>query len=261
MTIEEVKTKYPPFVGKNGSRFIDESGNQYGQLTVLYRSINCTKDNKAKWICQCSCGKICESTGKELRAGKIISCGCSKVKRLEKLNAVDLIGQRFGKLTVVQRTDQRTSHGRVLWSCKCDCGHEALVSTICLQTGSTKSCGCMNSYGEWLVEEVLKDLGIQYKKQYTFDDLYIQATRKSYLRFDFGVLYNNELQFLIEFDGEQHYTEYESWHVPFDNDNRKNQYCADHELKLLRIKYTDRNYNAIRIIIENFIKENKIQCN
>lgn len=48
MNIEEIKKQYPEFTGKAGCRFIDETGNKYGKLTVLYRSANNTKGNKAK---------------------------------------------------------------------------------------------------------------------------------------------------------------------------------------------------------------------
>ena len=176
----------------------------YGKLTVLYRSVNCTKDKKAKWICQCECGNICEATGKEMRASKIVSCGCSKIERLKTLHAVDLIGQKYGKLTVIRKTNERTATGKVIWECRCDCGNTKFTNTSSLQTGKTKSCGCLNSYGEYLIKQVLNDLGILYKEQYTFAELYTITNRKNYLRFDFGVV-NNEgnLQFLIEFDGEQ----------------------------------------------------------
>ena len=47
---------------------------------------------------------------------------------------VDLIGMRYGKLTVVERTDQREG-GYCLGRCRCDCGGEILVSTKRLKTG------------------------------------------------------------------------------------------------------------------------------
>jgi len=40
---------------------------------------------------------------------------------------LDLTGQRFGKLTVIEPTQQ---HGRLVWRCKCDCGR-LVVRSVC----------------------------------------------------------------------------------------------------------------------------------
>lgn len=56
--------------------------------------------------------------------------------------ALDLIGTRFGRLTVLERLDERTSSGKVQWRARCDCGNEIDVITRSLTSGNTKSCGC-----------------------------------------------------------------------------------------------------------------------
>lgn len=73
---------------------------------------------------------------------------------------IDLIGQRFGKLTVVQfdRVDFKCDRTRKrklnLWECKCDCGETVLVSSVALLSGNTKSCGCLKKeyYGKSAVD-------------------------------------------------------------------------------------------------------------
>jgi len=35
----------------------------------------------------------------------------------------DLIGQRFGRLVVLEKTDKRDKSGCFIWKCKCDCGN------------------------------------------------------------------------------------------------------------------------------------------
>lgn len=61
-------------------------------------------------------------------------------------NTVNITGQRFGHLVVIEPTDQRTlSNGYVIWRCKCDCGNICYCSTNKLNTGCTKSCGCKSS--------------------------------------------------------------------------------------------------------------------
>lgn len=54
----------------------------------------------------------------------------------------DLIGKRFGKLTVIEKLDY-TYQGNKMWKCKCDCGKEFDVSTARLtrKNKSVKSCG------------------------------------------------------------------------------------------------------------------------
>lgn len=58
---------------------------------------------------------------------------------------MDLTGQRFGRLTVVEMADMHiTPKGRnvYMWKCRCDCGNRTIVSTSSLRSGNTKSCGC-----------------------------------------------------------------------------------------------------------------------
>ena len=57
------------------------------------------------------------------------------------MQLVDLRDQRFGRLAVEQRTDQRNC-GKIVWRCRCTCGREALVTTGNLRSGNTTSCGC-----------------------------------------------------------------------------------------------------------------------
>ena len=55
----------------------------------------------------------------------------------------DISGQRFGRLTAVQRVGKdKTNHA--IWKCLCDCGNYKNVSSNSLKSGNTKSCGCLN---------------------------------------------------------------------------------------------------------------------
>lgn len=53
---------------------------------------------------------------------------------------VDLTGQRFGRLTVIEQAESRNKNSA--WLCKCDCGKYTVVSAPNLKSGSTCSCGC-----------------------------------------------------------------------------------------------------------------------
>ena len=57
--------------------------------------------------------------------------------------AIDLTGQRFGRLVVLGATEERRCHGCVVWRCFCDCGNICFVSSFHLRQGDTESCGCL----------------------------------------------------------------------------------------------------------------------
>lgn len=54
----------------------------------------------------------------------------------------DLTGQKFGRLTVLERGDSLGRVG-VYWKCKCECGNECTVHGNAIVRGHTKSCGCL----------------------------------------------------------------------------------------------------------------------
>ena len=55
---------------------------------------------------------------------------------------IDLTGQRFGRLTVLRRS-QKNIMGHAAWICRCDCGNTTIVSGQLLRDGKTLSCGCL----------------------------------------------------------------------------------------------------------------------
>lgn len=50
---------------------------------------------------------------------------------------MDLIGKKFGKLTVIKKSSVSS------WLCRCDCGNEITVCTSKLTSKHTRSCGCL----------------------------------------------------------------------------------------------------------------------
>jgi hypothetical protein len=70
---------------------------------------------------------------------------------------VDLTGQRFGRLTVIERAPNKGR--RTMWLCKCDCGTEKVICQEDLHSGKTVSCGC------YLLEKVTKH-GLYKTKEY-----------------------------------------------------------------------------------------------
>lgn len=54
---------------------------------------------------------------------------------------IQLRGQRFGRLVVIDEAERVKNHRR--WNCVCDCGKNITVYQTCLISGNTKSCGCL----------------------------------------------------------------------------------------------------------------------
>lgn len=55
---------------------------------------------------------------------------------------IDLTGQKFGRLTVLERTGNSTD-GKARWICECECGNVLVVQGNHLREGVTRSCGCL----------------------------------------------------------------------------------------------------------------------
>lgn len=55
---------------------------------------------------------------------------------------VNLVGQKFGKLSVESRAEKITGGRQTFWACSCDCGNKFMACTANLRSGVASSCGC-----------------------------------------------------------------------------------------------------------------------
>lgn len=124
-------------------KFIDLTGRRFGRLIVI-KVADSNKYGKYKWLCKCNCGNEKVVRGGDLRSGDTQSCGCLQ-KEVPPYNFIDLAGQSFGKLVVIERAENKGK--TVRWLCKCDCGNETIVARGSLRGGDTKSCGCLRHEG------------------------------------------------------------------------------------------------------------------
>lgn len=99
------------------------------------------------------------------------------------------------------------------------------------------------SRGEIKIEEVLQQAGVVFQEEYSFPDLISTSGRP--LRFDFAIFDDeNNLEFLIEYQGIQHYTPkskfggYTGLRKQQYNDMKKREYCKKHNIILIEIPYT-----------------------
>jgi hypothetical protein len=57
---------------------------------------------------------------------------------------IDLTGNRYTKLVVIEDDGTRSNSKQVMWKCICDCGNITHIRAQDLKEGKTKSCGCFN---------------------------------------------------------------------------------------------------------------------
>ncbi len=123
-------TKVPPGAS-------DLTGRRFGKLVAIAPTEQRMYDGIV-WRCLCDCDNVAYVSSHQLLSGYTKSCGCLSHPPLK-----DFVGRRFGKLTVTAYEEKRAGMHR--WRCMCDCGRETVVGQTLLQTGKTKSCGCMQA--------------------------------------------------------------------------------------------------------------------
>lgn len=122
---------------------LDLTGQRFGRLVAI-KQADRAADGKIQWLCQCDCGNTKAVTGSKLRSGHTSSCGCFRKEQARAATRANLIGQRFGRLTVIADAGSDAKQ-QALWRCQCDCGNEKFSTTGALNYGEVKSCGCLHA--------------------------------------------------------------------------------------------------------------------
>lgn len=211
------------------------------------------KNTRYEFTCQCECGTIRNVKIFDVMNGKSKDCGCGRKATLSDIRSKNLVGQRFGKLTVVEKLIEK-KNGHSLYRCACDCGNEVIATSSNLSGHHVSSCGCLNSYYNMCIGTLLDELEIKYEPEYVVN------IDGHYLRYDF---YLSDYNLIIEYDGMQHYipvnfgqNDIEKIEQKFretqEYDQLKNQYCYDNNINLLRIPYWER--TNIKTIICNHLQ-------
>lgn len=112
---------------------VDLTGKKFNMLTVVQEL------GGGKVLCKCDCGQEKVLNKDNVKSGKVMSCGCllRKKGRLRLDLQKNTVGQRFGKLVVLEELGA----GRVL--CKCDCGKTKDINKGHMLNGDITSCGCV----------------------------------------------------------------------------------------------------------------------
>lgn len=228
----------------------DITGKVYGRLTVLGRGedyVSSGGKRASQWWCICDCSEhnLVLVRLSNLTSGNTKSCGClDKEKSAERIRQVgysmarNIAGEVFGELTAIKATNER-KNGSVVWECQCSCGKSYLASSHDLIHHRVESCGhTKESKGVRKIRNILDMNNIPYTMEKTFKDCKFPDSN-GVARFDFFI--NNE--FLLEYDGEQHFLELDnnffrdSLEKRKYHDQYKNQWCKEHNILLKRIPY------------------------
>ena len=217
-------------------------GATYGDLTILNRAPKKEGKNLVYWTCKCTCGNIIDVPGAYLRNGKVTSCGCKKYP-----NRINEIGNTYDKLTVLAYSGSQDGGG-AKWLCKCECGNIIEVEGDSLRSGHTRSCGCVKSFKELEITNLLIQNHIIFQTQYCFHDL--TSNKKGNLRFDFAIFDKETNLFcLIEYQGQQHTDKNNKWYSEdyIYRDKLKKEYCELHSIPLY---YLNKNSDLEQFVIK-----------
>ncbi len=131
-------------------------GAKFGKLTVLRNAGKILRSKpgykgratyRRQWDCLCECGKTTTVDDANLRSGGTVSCGCAHTEgaRNRDNSSSNLIGERFGRLVVLDVRYGKRQNGKSTTEllCRCDCGTEKWISAISVKYGNTSSCGCL----------------------------------------------------------------------------------------------------------------------
>lgn len=248
-TISNIKTGNTKSCGCSTNIFISNklnkniAGQRFGNLTALYSLKRKDGGGHTFWRCLCDCGKECDVTINNLTTGNTKSCGdiknCEFAYKNAGKRAIDITGQRFGKLVAIKEKYRKDK--QVYWECLCDCGNTTIKSVRQLKSWGVQSCGCLKSKGEENIIKFLQSKNINFVTQKKFNSC--KNPQTNYLLiFDF---YLPDYNMCIEYNGLQHYEETGGWSNIITlksqqyRDSIKYNWCKDNDIRLECIKYNE----------------------
>lgn len=232
---EYLRSGHTTSCGCNAFR-IDHTGQRFGRLIAIQHIGD-------RYLCKCDCGNQVMVKTYNLMNGTTKSCGCYQKDRASEASLIDLTGRRYGMLTVICRVEN-SRYNHVQYKCKCDCGGECVVDAGNLQKGITASCGCIKSRGESAINSWLVQHHINFRAQYSHDEIIYSTGRRPF--FDFAIFDSDDnLLCLIEYNGVQHYQSGYGWNDEKNHsdtvrrDNEKREQFASLGIRLVEIPYWD----------------------
>lgn len=247
----------------------DLVGRTFGRWTVLEKAPTRVspsgKTRSTMYRCRCECGTVKDVGARALKTGMSQSCGCLQKERVSDVMTDNLLGRRFGYLTVIARAGSHKGlhNANATWLCKCICGNTIEVLGFSLKNGDTTSCGCKKeSKYELYVKQYLESCGYKLKKDFWREKSFkgLVGVGGKRLKYDFYVKLHNGECILIECQGKQHYEPFEWFggQAYFDklqeHDKRKKEFAIKSNIRLIEVPYTLVLYEDIeQYLIDNFV--------
>lgn len=206
------------------------------------------KNGKQKLKYRCSCGNISYICFDAFKKGS--RCNeCGKERTAEKLRHSYEYVKKYFKDYDCKLISKEYKNNRQKLKFRCQCGNIAIK--IFSDFKRVPMCQkCCSSKGEIKIRKYLKNKKIKFKREFRFDN----CRNKQPLPFDFAIFYNNELHYLIEYDGVFHYEIVEGMTTKEDlkaqqkRDEIKTHFCKENDIKLIRIPYWE--FENIEQILE-----------
>lgn len=206
------------------------------------------KNQNSKLNLKCECGECFHATYRKLRENKF-STVCPKCRRKisgethflkNKQKFFDFM-ETIEDYEILEYKDVREKSKFIHKTC----GTIFETRTQTFKEGARCPCES-SSRGERKIIKFLQDNGINYKKEFSFNDC--RSLKDFPLRFDFAIFNKKKLLFLIEFNGIQHYKE-DNWLNDKNgiNDRQMNDW--------IKINHCNKNNIPLLIIPYNKIKE------
>lgn len=222
--------------------YIDKNDLGFNVLT----NIDDYKNNKQKLDVICKCGNKFNPSLGNIISGKVRQCTLCRNKKSQIKRRLDKdVMTKYIESNGYRIKDYKYNNGNY-FLVSCGLHDYYWVNYSNFYHSKTRCKVCNISKGENEISKILDNHNIGYEREKVFNDLIGSGGRN--LRFDF---YIEELNTLIEFDGEQHFVpKFDMTDDDFkrqqSHDVMKDNYCLNKNINLIRIKYNQNIYNTLK---------------
>lgn len=156
----------------------DYIGQKFGGLTILefigYRTRATSSKTDPFVKCRCDCGNVVDKNIFFIIYGNVRFCDQKCAHKSSK--RINLVGQKFGFLTVVKHSISKNKN--TYWECICTCNTTKIIRGSHLVAGRIQSCGCQTV-------NILSNKNRKYEPHIaSARHIYITNYKDGYLTFD-----------------------------------------------------------------------------
>lgn len=254
------RTKLAKVFRKTKQQFISEVDNCYGKGHYKVLGEYKTADTPIK-IKHLDCGNIYKARPADLIRGhgcqkcayKTRALKIGKAHRFNLKQAKEQLNKYLGndyQLMLNKEEDYKGNRQHIPVK-HLVCGNTYYPRMSDIQSGKSSCSYCKGSTPEKIINHILmNDYHLKLNEDYYYG--YVIPNNKLHLDFYFP-----KLNLAIEYDGKQHYTPIEFFGgekalmKQKNRDKQKDKYCKNHNIKLIRIPYTNHTYKGIKEVLDS----------